>query len=133
MKNIQFKFQTIPVCITVFFAILFSCEKDEINSASDSQPSITIDTAIKPMNIYFGNLHAHTSYSDGSGSPADGYRWAKDVAKMDFYAVTDHGEMLYGDEWENIGRQAKKFTLNGTFVALRGFEWSSVFDGHANI
>jgi hypothetical protein len=133
MINSQYKFQTILIYIIVFFVIMNSCKKDEITNPSTSRPPIAIDTIAKPMNIYFGNLHAHTNYSDGSGSPADGYKWAKDVAKMDFYAITDHAEELVGDEWYDIGKQAKKFTQNGRFVALRGFEWSSVFDGHANI
>jgi len=133
MKNIQYKFQIFFIFITIFFGILSSCKKDEIIYNSTPLTPISIDTTVKQMNIYFGTLHAHTRYSDGSGSPADGYRWARDVAKMDFYVITDHAEDLYGDEWSTVGEQAKIFTQDGKFVALRGFEWSSVFDGHANV
>ena len=39
---------------------------------------------------YFGNLHSHTSYSDGSGTPDDAYRHAREVARLDFLAITEH-------------------------------------------
>ena len=40
--------------------------------------------------VYFGNLHSHTSYSDGSGTPDDAYRHARNTAGLDFLAVTEH-------------------------------------------
>src|SRR5665647_2078594 len=30
-------------------------------------------SALGGMNVYLGNLHAHTAYSDGTGTPAQGY------------------------------------------------------------
>jgi hypothetical protein len=33
--------------------------------------------------VFFGNLHSHTSYSDGSGTPREAYTFARDVAKLD--------------------------------------------------
>ena len=29
------------------------------------------------LKVFFGNLHSHTSYSDGSGKPNDAYKHAK--------------------------------------------------------
>jgi len=40
--------------------------------------------------VFFGNLHSHTSYSDGSGTPSEAYAHARDVAKLDFMAITEH-------------------------------------------
>ena len=44
----------------------------------------------QPLNAFFGNLHSHTSYSDGSGSPAEAYAHARDEAKRHFLALTEH-------------------------------------------
>ena len=41
------------------------------------------------FNVYFGNLHSHTSYSDGSGTPDEAYRHARS-AGLDFLAITEH-------------------------------------------
>ena len=42
------------------------------------------------LKVYFGNLHSHTSYSDGSGTPRDAFKHARDVAQLDFLAITEH-------------------------------------------
>ena len=40
---------------------------------------------------YFGQLHSHTAEnSDGAGTLEEAYTYARDVAKLDFFAVTDH-------------------------------------------
>ncbi len=83
--------------------------------------------------IYFGNLHAHTKLSDGKGTPAEGFAWARDQARYDFYAITDHAKSLTALEWSELGKQAAAFTKDGSFVALRGFEWSHSLQGHANV
>ncbi len=82
------------------------------------------------MKHYFGNLHSHTAYSDGTGTPAQGYAWARDTAGFDFYAVTDHSEDLTEEEWSDTGLQADAFDQPGRFVALRGFEWTHPVHGH---
>ncbi len=79
-----------------------------------SPPSITVITLTEPAeNVYFGDLHLHTRYSNDAfafgteRTPDDAYRYAKgeEVAHIggtriqlgtpfDFMAVTDHAENL---------------------------------------
>ena len=47
------------------------------------------DVDASQLKPYFGNLHSHTTYSDGIGVPSDAFASAK-AAGLDFYAVTDH-------------------------------------------
>ena len=42
----------------------------------------------------------HTSYSDGVLTPSDAFQHARDLALLDFLAVTDHG--YYFQEATNI-------------------------------
>jgi hypothetical protein len=83
--------------------------------------------------VYFGNLHSHTNYSDGKGSPEDNFKWARDVAKYDFYAMTDHSEQVFPWMWSKIGKLANKYNVTGKFVAMRGFEWGNPLQGHINV
>jgi len=84
------------------------------------------------MNIYFGNLHSHTSYSDGEGTPEEAFSWARDLG-LDFYAITDHAEQMSDKEWADTGERADEFYEPGSFVAMRGFEWSQPMAGHMNV
>jgi hypothetical protein len=81
---------------------------------------------------YFGLLHAHTSDSDGIGKPEDAFRVAKEIAKLDFFAVTDHSEygvVSHPNAWSQLKSLAHASTRN-QFVALAGFEYSNVSMGH---
>lgn len=42
------------------------------------------------MKLYKGQLHSHTSLSDGIGLPNDAYEYVKQNTDLDFYAVTEH-------------------------------------------
>lgn len=87
--------------------------------------------------LYYGYLHAHTAFSDGNGTPEEAYQFARDGAKLDFFSLTDHGELLliwpWDDKWEQIKEVAQKYNQDGVFVALHGFEWSSPVLGHINV
>ncbi len=40
--------------------------------------------------VYWGDLHGHSGLSDGTGTPEDYYRYARDIAALDVAALTDH-------------------------------------------
>lgn len=107
-------------------------------------------------NVYFGNLHSHTSYSDGSGTPAQAYEHARNIAHVDFLAITEHNHAL-AEQGASPDRQdgiliakdhqlyagvgpnslisaANAANVDGAFVALYGQEFSSISSGnHGNI
>ncbi|MEQ8764383.1 MAG: S1/P1 nuclease [Planctomycetota bacterium] len=105
--------------------------------------------------IYFGNLHSHTSFSDGSGTPEQAYLHARDVAGLDFLAVTEHNHdraewgarerrdgiliatnpLLYeGPLPDAVIPVANRLTEVGRFVALYGQEFSTIGSGnHVNV
>lgn len=105
--------------------------------------------AAKGIHVYFGNLHSHTANSDGAGTPAEAYAYARDTAKLDFLAITDHNHILFGKDkvpYADIEPTysgtvqtacipaAKAATVDGKFVALYGEEFSSMSQGnHVNV
>ncbi len=94
------------------------------------------------MNVYVGNLHSHTSYSDGILTPREAYRMAEGNG-LDFMAVTEHNHSSAGgsdgihltDElYEDLKAAAKAATRKGKFAALYGQEVSTISSGnHVNI
>ncbi len=102
----------------------------------------------EPMQVFFGNLHSHTSYSDGKGTPEQAFAHARDVAKLDFLAVTEHNHLLGGDTStpetkaalykgppaSALRPTADRFTVSGKFIAFSGQEYSSMSKGnHVNL
>jgi hypothetical protein len=87
-------------------------------------------------NTYFGYLHAHSELSDGEGSPLEAYIYARDQGGLDFFALTDHGELLQIWPWERKWEalvDAAEATKSDTYVTLWGFEWSNPILGHINV
>lgn len=108
-----------------------------------------------PAEVYFGNLHSHTSFSDGSGTPEEAYRHARDVAGLHFLAITEHNHRaaengakdrrdglliatdhsLYeGPQSEALIPAANRFTEDNLFIAIYGQEFSTISKGnHVNV
>jgi hypothetical protein len=114
--------------------------------------------ALAGPNVYLGNLHSHTSYSDGSGTPAEAYRYARDVGHLDFLAITEHNHSkaengipkgqkrrdgiliatdhaLYnGTQQNSLISAAKRANVDNSFVAIYGQEFSTINSGnHVNV
>ena len=95
-------------------------------------------------NIYFGQMHSHTSYSDGAGTAAEAYQHGKTVENLDFLSVTDHSNSFdnaeqasildgsVSEEWKE-GHQLEETYTSDDFVGLFGYEmtWSNGL-GHMN-
>jgi len=99
--------------------------------------------------VYFGNLHSHTSYSDGTDTPRNAYAKAR-AAGLDFLAITEHNHrdcergaadradgVMIARKPELYGfliNAALQATENGGFVGLYGQEFSSISKGnHVNV
>ncbi|HNW90519.1 MAG TPA: metallophosphoesterase [Bacteroidales bacterium] len=90
--------------------------------------------SIGGYNVYFGHLHNHTYYSDGTGSPAQAYSYARDTAGLDFFGLADHDYIenyaeLTAPEYSDIIAQANANNSDGVFTTFYGFEWSD-WTGH---
>jgi hypothetical protein len=92
-------------------------------------------------NVYFGNIHSHTAFSDGEGVPDQAYDYGKHVAGLDVLAITDHSNLFdfqfepsKSRKWADVHRSADENTKNGEFVAIAGYEMTWYGDqGHMNV
>lgn len=88
------------------------------------------------LNHYFGNLHSHSSYSDGNADnttkvPADDYAYAKTSLCMDFLGISEHNHATAGmsiSNWQPGRAQAAAATTS-TFVGMYGMEWGTISAG----
>ncbi len=93
-------------------------------------------------NYYFGNLHAHSDYSDGNQdnpgyTPADDYTYAMSSQCMDYLGISEHNHYTANNSPGNklstyvLGvTQASSFTTtHPSFIALYGMEWGVISNG----
>jgi Protein of unknown function (DUF3604) len=92
--------------------------------------------------LYWGDLHSHSDVSkDGIG--ANPFAYARDAARLDFFAETDHadddgrgspGEGIRPEEWEDLKEQVRRFYAPGSFATLLAYECSlGAPYGHHNV
>jgi hypothetical protein len=110
--------------------------------------------------LVVGDLHNHTTLSDGRGDPEAAFRQMRQ-AGLDVAALTDHASIPQADRedlglhqypddealsvarmmprsfdeeaWRRTGELAETHDVPGAFTALRGFEWTEPWLGHANV
>ena len=79
-------------------------------------------------NLYWGDIHAHSKFSDSLGTPEEVLLYARETAKLDFAALTDHddiGPYVSDEEWEESKRIIASFNHPGRFVTFLGYEYRS--------
>ncbi|MBT37600.1 MAG: hypothetical protein CL938_03515, partial [Deltaproteobacteria bacterium] len=89
--------------------------------------------------ILWADLHGHSVFSDGTGTPEDYYAYARDVAGLDIAVLTDHDHwgiqplVSHPALWQRIRTATEHYNAPGRFVTLLGFEWTSWLYGHRHV
>ncbi len=92
-----------------------------------------------PTRLVWGDLHGHSRLSDGTGTPDDYFSYARDVARLDVIALTDHDHWgvrpldEYPSLAESILQSALRFNEPGSFVTIPGYEWTNWLHGHRHV
>lgn len=100
-----------------------------------------LNPAFSQYNFYYGNIHAHSGYSDGNKDsvisgytrPGDNYNYAKNSYHFDFLGISDHNHSQAG--MDNLADyhaglfQADTSNQDGSFVSLYGMEWGVISNG----
>ncbi len=99
-----------------------------------------IESEGKTYRIYRGDTHRHTEWSgDGNndGSINDTYRYAMNVAALDYLGLSDHhnsgGPNIEYINWL-LGQRVDVFSVPGRFTPIYGYERGTGYpNGHRNI
>ena len=93
------------------------------------------------LNYYFGNIHSHTSYSDGNKdsatslitTPLQAFNYANQSQHIDFYGISEHNHLAAGMlspvRYRKGIADANTANADGSFVALYGMEWGVISGG----
>lgn len=98
---------------------------------------LSISLKAQTYQFYYGNLHAHSSYSDGNDDsataiPWNNYQYAKTAANFHFLGISEHNHSQAGMQRPNYAnglRQADSANADGSFIAMYGMEWGVISAG----
>ena len=132
----QVEAQTLgPGVVRVAVEALGDDRKDE-PLVTESNPLQVTD---RGQRVLWGDLQNHSGDSDGTGLPEELYRYARDVAALDVFSLTDHDHwgMEFLDQrpaqWRALQELSARYYDPGAFVTLLGFEWTHWVHGHRHV
>jgi len=99
---------------------------------ASSNPLEIIDETTSQERLFWGEIHAHTEMSDGSGDFSELYRHARHEGCLDFAAAADHACYFSDNEWLTMQDITNTWNAPGEFVTLNGYEWAGM-QVHRNI
>ncbi|NOZ20104.1 MAG: DUF3604 domain-containing protein [Planctomycetes bacterium] len=95
-------------------------------------PRRTIQYKGQTLQLLWGQFHEHSEISicnrKGDLCPEDNYGYNRDIHKMDFCALTDHGYNLSPAIWNYLSKIVRTQNDPGIFVSFLGEEWTSTFE-----
>jgi len=101
--------------------------------SAETNPTLVEDSPAS--RIFWGETHGHSGFAEGNGTVNGYYTFARDDARLDFAALSEHDLWMDDGEWEALRTGARAFTKEGEFIAFAGYEWTqqSAFGGHHNV
>jgi uncharacterized protein DUF3604 len=83
--------------------------------------------------LWFGSLHDHTLLGGHAAStPPRAIAYARDVARLDFVALSEHREApTFDGAW--LADLARRETRDGRFVVFTAWEWTHPTSGHRHV
>jgi hypothetical protein len=110
-------------------------QPDDIPQCADSVLKSRPHPVIGGYTVYYGGFHNHCGFSrDAWGSPGYAYAYARCVAELDFFSLSDHDYDLDDEKWRIIKEAADSFNVDSAFTAFWGFEWTdNLTYGHLTV
>ena len=114
-----------------------------LSASLSTSPVQAANSRNKDEHVFFGDMHCHSTLSDGNGDPEDHFEIAKN--HLDFWSLTDHAfdevvfTLKYGKEkrlhkaWARVQELCRAYEAPGSFVPFLGYEWTNFGYGHHNV
>lgn len=74
---------------------------------------------------YWGDLHAQTDATVGTGTEEEYFRFGRDEARLDFISHQGNDFQMTDDDWERLNRVTRQFHVDHRYVVFPGYEWSA--------
>jgi hypothetical protein len=105
-------------------------EKTDLINADFERQKVNFNN--ENLFLFFGDLHNHTDISvcrrSWNPTPKDAYEICRDIEKLDFCAITDHGYNFDPEQWDFLKEQVRCNQDDDTFITFLAEEWTS--QGH---
>ena len=86
---------------------------------------ITAYTQMPALKRYWGDLHAQTDATVGTGTETEYFTFGRDWARLDFTSHQGNDFQMTDADWQRLNDTTRRFHEDHRFVVLPGYEWSA--------
>ena len=104
--------------------LIVEAEVDSIALQCESNP-ITIQQNTNSIQRYWGDLHAQTKSTVGTGDEDEYFTFGRDIARLDFASHQGNDFQITDEYWQHLNDISAKYHEDGKFVVFPGYEWSA--------
>lgn len=101
--------------------VVYTVRAGALSGRSNPQRAHAVEPRFKK---YWGDLHAQSDATVGTGSEEEYFRFARDIARLDFCSHQGNDFQVRDEDWKRLNDEVRKFHRDGTFVVFPGWEWS---------
>lgn len=76
--------------------------------------------------LHWGDMHAQTRHTVGTGMLEDYYSFARDKALIEFTGWQGNDFEITDETWQEVRSNTKKYNKEGEFLVYLGYEWSGI-------
>ena len=96
-----------------------------IITPTGSSNSITAYESEPKYKRFWGDLHAQSDATVGSGTEVEYFTFGRDVARLDFTSHQGNDFQMDDEDWQRLNDVVRDFHDDGRFVVFPGYEWSA--------
>ena len=100
------------------------CASNPITAHDPANSPFTIHHS--PFNKYWGDLHAQSDATVGTGSEEEYFTFARNWAFLDFVSHQGNDFQVRDEDWQKLNDTIRLFHKDHHFVVFPGWEWSGV-------
>mgnify|MGYP001985336426 CR=1 FL=1 len=86
---------------------------------------ITVTDNEPPLKKYWGDLHAQSDATVGTGTEVEYFAFGRDQAALDFMSHQGNDFQMTDEDWRRLNDVVCQFHEDGRFVVFPGYEWSA--------
>lgn len=86
---------------------------------------MTIDTDSPTHQKYWGDLHAQTATTIGTGSDQEYFSFGRNQAALDVIGHQGNDFQISDTYWQQLQKTIRQYNEEGRYVVLPGYEWSA--------
>jgi len=97
-------------------------EAGELSALSNP---VTASAEAPALKRYWGDLHAQSDATVGTGTEEEYFQFCRDRAFVDLASHQGNDFQMDDEDWVRLNKVVRKFNEPGRFVVLPGYEWSA--------